>query len=475
MAKNATPTPRVGVVGAGASGLYAARHLRDCGLDVVVFEQRDVLGGIWNYSADQATGPCTYKSLRTNLPTEVMQVPGMRCAPRVGSYPTHAEMLATLETYAQDFASIDCIRFSTTVRFITKTMDGEAWQITVAPAGGDAYIETVDRVVVCNGHCTVPNMPDIPGMRHITGNILHSRDYRTPDRFLGQPLIPVASTAGHDISLELAAHGAAQVTVAVRDHDKRIVKPAIERIELDEDTATALIVFEDGTTMPEPDVTMFCTGYRHAVHSLLPNDLLFPNAVADERGFDRSGSYNLAKLVEAASRHEVVAPLYRHVFAIQDPTIAFIGLSKRTITLMCFELQAQWVARVFAGLLKLPNRAEMYESLASDMVMCEARKEPLRMFHCLGTQQKDYFSFLASQVTAELPEVLEEMFVDSAILMFKCPEFYRSVIFARDPATNKWIRTLQVPATKEAAARTDLRVFGEPYVNPFYQQPESSS
>jgi len=41
---------RVAVVGAGVSGLAAIKCCRDEGLDVVCFESRDDLGGIWNYS-----------------------------------------------------------------------------------------------------------------------------------------------------------------------------------------------------------------------------------------------------------------------------------------------------------------------------------------------------------------------------------------------------------------------------------------
>lgn len=38
---------RVAVIGAGVSGLAAARHLIDCGLDVTVFERSSKAGGVW--------------------------------------------------------------------------------------------------------------------------------------------------------------------------------------------------------------------------------------------------------------------------------------------------------------------------------------------------------------------------------------------------------------------------------------------
>ena len=41
---------RVAVVGAGVSGLAAIKCCRDEGLDVVCFETRNDLGGLWNYT-----------------------------------------------------------------------------------------------------------------------------------------------------------------------------------------------------------------------------------------------------------------------------------------------------------------------------------------------------------------------------------------------------------------------------------------
>jgi len=41
---------RVAVVGAGVSGLAAVKCCLDEGLDVVCFESRNDLGGLWNYT-----------------------------------------------------------------------------------------------------------------------------------------------------------------------------------------------------------------------------------------------------------------------------------------------------------------------------------------------------------------------------------------------------------------------------------------
>lgn len=40
----------IAVIGAGTSGLCAAKHAKQLGFDVTVYEQNEVLGGIWHYT-----------------------------------------------------------------------------------------------------------------------------------------------------------------------------------------------------------------------------------------------------------------------------------------------------------------------------------------------------------------------------------------------------------------------------------------
>ena len=53
------------VIGAGAGGLAAARHLKDQGVLVTLFEIGSRIGGLWVYENDSGRSPA-YKSLRIN-------------------------------------------------------------------------------------------------------------------------------------------------------------------------------------------------------------------------------------------------------------------------------------------------------------------------------------------------------------------------------------------------------------------------
>ena len=69
---------KVAIIGAGASGIISAKLFLDKGFDVTIFEKTDSIAGVWNYTEQGAL----YKSLRTNLPKEIMifykqmQMPG---------------------------------------------------------------------------------------------------------------------------------------------------------------------------------------------------------------------------------------------------------------------------------------------------------------------------------------------------------------------------------------------------------------
>jgi len=76
-----TPRIRVAVVGTGAAGLVALRHLRDRleAFQPVAFEQTPHVGGTWVYTDDVGIDSTTgrpvhssmYRDMHVNLPKEV--------------------------------------------------------------------------------------------------------------------------------------------------------------------------------------------------------------------------------------------------------------------------------------------------------------------------------------------------------------------------------------------------------------------
>lgn len=45
-----TPIVNIAVIGAGPSGLVVGKHAAEQGFNVTIFEQNDMLGGVWVYT-----------------------------------------------------------------------------------------------------------------------------------------------------------------------------------------------------------------------------------------------------------------------------------------------------------------------------------------------------------------------------------------------------------------------------------------
>ena len=56
---------KTAVIGAGAAGLCAAKHLLAQGMDVVIYEMGTCIGGLWVYENDNGLSGA-YQSLHVN-------------------------------------------------------------------------------------------------------------------------------------------------------------------------------------------------------------------------------------------------------------------------------------------------------------------------------------------------------------------------------------------------------------------------
>ncbi|KAG7388703.1 Flavin-containing monooxygenase FMO GS-OX1 [Phytophthora pseudosyringae] len=427
---------RVGIIGGGAAGIIAAKSLREVGHDVVVFEKSSHLGGIWKYD-DAADAPSSvlYKSLHTNLPTSIMQLKDFPFDAGLPSYPSHADVFEYLQNYAKHFGADELVRTDTKVTGVSKL--GEQWTVSVESKEKGAYNEDFDRLVVANGHFNQAWQAPIKGIENYPGVVSHARSYRTPVPYQSKRVLVIGrGPSGQDISLELAESGV-KVYVAALDYDpsaidekdSRILKPTVDHIAED-----GTVVFTDGSSIAAPDEIMHCTGYLYTVNDFFPSELLFPkttvtpNSVSDEVAADLGG---------ATTAGAAVAPVYKHLFSIEDPTAAFIGLPFSNLPFLCFELQSKWVARVFDGSVPLPSKEEMYEDFYETVRKIDG---PARKLHSLSGLQENYFTELGARSGTVVDENIHEMYEDAAYLRVNFPHNFRSADFSLDPASGKWTR-----------------------------------
>ncbi|KAI1853684.1 hypothetical protein JX266_001668 [Neoarthrinium moseri] len=428
----------VAIIGAGPSGLAAAKYLRAQSrasaaspapfTRITIFEQQAQVGGVWYYSArptetqhipqtspfcppdpplrpregeDDGSKPPIfpspmYQDLHTNIPHTLMQYSDMPFPEGKPIFPERETVQRYLEDYATDVRHL--IRFSTSVIDVRpeaeegesdRQVSSERW--TVASRNlltGASTTETYDAVVVASGHYSVPYVPDVPGVREFDaahpGAVAHSKRYRTPDAYAGKKVLVVGNSAsGLDIASQIGRVCAGPLLVSVRTPTPDRVRDHIPFEEVAEIerflVAERGVRLRDGREIVGLDAVLFCTGYLFTYP--------FLDAAAALRG---------PPLVTDGRR---VQGLYKHFVHIRHPTLAFPGLPIKVIPFPVAEAQAAVFARVWANAAALPGRADM-----EAWERGEAERRPAGRFHVFPAQgDGEYINELHAWATARAP------------------------------------------------------------------------
>ncbi|UYV82757.1 K02A2.6-like [Cordylochernes scorpioides] len=193
---------RVVVIGAGPSGLPSIKSCLEEGLDVVCFEKEDSIGGIWNFR-DEKTSPLTPGTLM-NTNKLLGSYSDFAAPENFPIYLPHRTCLEYLNLYADKFDLHSRVRLQHKVTAVLPLEDGR-WEVKVTDPSGRELTELADCVMVCVGHHSVPEIPNIPGRDIFRGKVVHSLEYLGPESHRGERVLIVGggNTAG-DIAHELS-------------------------------------------------------------------------------------------------------------------------------------------------------------------------------------------------------------------------------------------------------------------------------
>jgi dimethylaniline monooxygenase (N-oxide forming) len=198
---------KVAIIGAGAGGLCAAKHLKQAGMDVTIYEMGSCIGGLWVYENDNGLSPA-YKSLHVNSEAKVTAYKDFPFPDDSPLYPDHRQMVSYLEDYSKSFGLVELIRFRSKVNSVKSLID--QWQVEI-----DGHKpEIFDLVVVASGHQSEPRHP--PFASDFTGEYLHAHSYREPEGFAGKDVLVVGvGNSACDIASDICTH-TKSVTLAAR-------------------------------------------------------------------------------------------------------------------------------------------------------------------------------------------------------------------------------------------------------------------
>ena len=395
---------RVCVIGAGAAGLCAARHLSKLPGKFlpVVYESSNVIGGTWVYTdevgKDSYGNPIhssMYQNLRTNLPKEVMAFPDFPFEENdqaTSSFLHHSEVRQYLEDYSAHFNLERFIQFETVVDKVEPLEEKEdnclKWNVqTTCLQSKESKVSQFDSVLVCNGHYSVPLFPKIKEIERFNGSRDHSHNYRTPEPFESKVVAVLgAASSGLDISLEISKV-ARQVYLC---HDRNRLQSKLPSNVTEVRGIAACItdygfILNDGSKI-QVDSVLFCTGY--------------------EFNFPFLDSANII-----SNDGQVVKPLYKHMIHTKYPSLAFIGIPTQICPFPFFHNQLLWLCKVLLGKYRLPTEADMNADIEEERLARLDAGLPPRHFHKMGVRQWEYSRDLAKRAgMSEISPAVEELY-----------------------------------------------------------------
>lgn len=396
---------QVCIVGAGSSGITAARALQAQGVAFDCFESGSGIGGNWRFENDNEMSSA-YESLHINTSRQMMEYAEYPMPASLPDYPDHRQIAQYFDDYVDHFGLRELITFRTEVTRIQPVSDGYAVTFR-SRDGGEPETRTYRDVVVANGHHWDPRWPEpsFPGAETFPGEQVHAHHYRNAQPMVGKRVLVLGiGNSACDIAVE-CSRVAGSTDLAMRrgahilpkymfgmptDHltDSPLARGpvVIQRLAM-----SALLRLSQGKVtdygLPKPDHAVL-----HA-HPTVSQDLLNrlghgditvrPNIERFEESkvFFTDGTSGEYDVVVYCTGYKVSFPflddavvraednhvdLYRRVVHPDHPGLYFVGLIQPLGAIMPLaEAQARWVADLVTGRAALPSGEEMRRQIAA--------------------------------------------------------------------------------------------------------------
>ncbi|KAI0264217.1 hypothetical protein BC834DRAFT_884304 [Gloeopeniophorella convolvens] len=393
----AIPSKRIAIVGGGTGGVAMLKTLaadlpEDAtrNWDIVLFEQRYGLGGVWlpdpqvPHPPDLPETPL-YPRLRTNTPHPTMTIPGFPYPPGTPLFPRHTFVRQYHDSVVSHFNLSSYIRLNHEV--LSTVWHGNNatghWQVTVLDRTHNQTIQAdFDHLIVASGHNHYPNEPSLQGRQAWETSspgreVIHSIFYREPEAFRGRNVVVVGGGAsGRDIAQQVVDYANSTYVAVKEDRLSPIPYPVIpgtERFAALSHFTPHEVVFADGRSLSHIDTVVLATGYELSIPFL--SSSIRSTSVVD--ALPDCGS-----LETLTNNGRYLRPLFRHVFSLAQnhPPLAlsFVGLPIFVANSISDVAQALLIGHALANDTLLPSRQTQLADLRAQEA---ALDDPGRVGH----------------------------------------------------------------------------------------------
>ena len=189
--------PTVCVIGAGSSGIAAAKALHERGIPFDCFEKSDQVGGNWVFGNRNGMSSA-YRSLHINTSRERMEYSDFPMPKSYPDFPHHTHIAEYFNDYVDRFGVRDRIVFETGVEHARRGDDG-VWTVTL----DTGETRTYDALAVANGHHWDPRWPEPAFPGEFNGKQMHAHYYVDNEDFRDKNVLVVGiGNSAMDIAVE---------------------------------------------------------------------------------------------------------------------------------------------------------------------------------------------------------------------------------------------------------------------------------
>jgi 4-hydroxyacetophenone monooxygenase len=187
---------KVGVIGAGLSGLNVAVMLKRAGIPFAIFEKNPEVGGTWYENS--------YPGARVDSPSRSYTHLFGVDFPYPYSFCPRDENLRYMRWVADQFAIRDRISFDTEVESIVWDDARDEWVLSARGPSGEIALR-VNAVISCVGFLSRPKLPEIAGMESFEGVACHTAQWPADLDVTGKRVAVIGSGAsGYQTTPEIA-------------------------------------------------------------------------------------------------------------------------------------------------------------------------------------------------------------------------------------------------------------------------------
>ncbi len=415
---------KVCVIGAGASGIAAAKVLHERNIPFDCYEMSSGIGGVWRYNNDNGRS-AAYRSLHINTSKQRMNYSDFPFPDDYPTYPHHSEILQYFENYVDHFGFRDKIQFKTCVEHIEPRADG---YFDVRLSSGETLV--YGSVIIANGHHWHPRLPDPPFKGDFDGEEIHSNDYKVPEPYADKNVLVVGiGNSGVDIAVDIS-RVAEQVYLATRSGAYVIPKYLLGK-PTDQWVTPITSVLPTWLQSTLLNVLRFLTVGRQKTYGVpVPKSPMYaqhPTVSSDLLHYVGHGKIKIKPNIDYKDIHDVVfedgtrakidsiiyATGYNIRFPFLDDTVIntedndislyhltvhpdyeglyVIGLCQPLGAIMPIsERQSIWVADLIEGKAALPSKSEMVQEIQSRKARIQKRYDRSPRH----TIQVDFFPFM---------------------------------------------------------------------------------